>query len=107
MVPPRHEGVKMRISTDELTWDAKSLTFTGEASELERKIPTGDPGEMAGKLVGGDKILFNPKTGGEARFKYSKALWRDEDAFTRWPVAWQYVCNRPGLPQLTLTILND
>jgi hypothetical protein len=28
----------MRISTDELTWDAKSLTFTGEASELERKI---------------------------------------------------------------------
>jgi hypothetical protein len=59
---PRHEGVKMRISTDELTWDAKSLTFTGEASELERKIPTGDPGEIAGKLVGGDKILFNPSS---------------------------------------------
>jgi len=96
----------MRISTDELTWNAKSLTFTGEASELERKIPTEDtvPGAT---LVGGNKILFNPKTGGEALFKYSKALWGGEDAFTRYPVAWQYVCNRPGLPQLTLVILND
>jgi hypothetical protein len=85
----------LKISTNDLTWNPKTATFSTEASDLPRgALRLGDP-----------VVLYNPKTGGEALFKYSSAI--------RVGVGlgdgggWRYLCQRPGLPDVHLVVFND
>jgi hypothetical protein len=83
----------LKISTNDLTWNPKSFTFSTEASDLEPR----------GWRVGASVTLFNPKTGGEALFKYVSII----HGLAGDHAAWRYLCQRPGLPDLCLEVFND
>jgi hypothetical protein len=108
MEPP-HQEKTMRISTNDLTWDKKTLTFTGW-SDLFDEILDEDPDcELDDALLTGDKVLFNPKTGDESVFTYDNTIWEEEPNHPvgPWLAGWKYTCSRPGLPDLFLIIKND
>lgn len=81
----------LTISTNDLTWYPKTLTFGAEASDLEPR------GWCADAAV----TLHNPKTGGGALFKFVPRIHDRRDLGT-----WRYLCKRPGLPDVHLVIFN-
>jgi hypothetical protein len=80
----------LKISTNDLTWNPKSFTFSTEASTIE----------LQGWRVGASVTLFNPKTGGEALFKYGSIIHEGDGG-------WRYLCQRVGLPDVHLVVFND
>lgn len=87
----------MIISTDALTWDAKTATFTSEASD--------DP-EAGSRLVSwrGNppmKItLRNPKTGGTREFRFVRTAVTDDGEI----LGWEWSCPSP---RMRMFIRND
>ena len=82
----------LTISTNDLTWYPKTLTFSTEASDLEPR----------GWLEDGAVTLHNPKTGGSVLFKFVTRIHDGGDI-----AGWRYLCQRPGLPDVHLVVFND
>ena len=77
------------LSTDDLSWNKDTQTFSGEASDLK------------GKIGGGEKeiIVNNLKTGASVTFKFTKTDTDGEDVY-----GWNYKNTEKGLH---LLIIND
>ena len=83
----------LTISTNDLTWNPKTLTFSTEASVLDHR----------GWDAAMDYLtLRNPKTGGSALFKFVTRIHDGGEV-----AGWRYLCQRPGLPDVSLVVFND